>query len=442
MPSTASTSLRLELQATGEQLNQWGVRLNESIVLLEEAITKVTAIALTGNKTLTAANYATDEARSAALVFTDGGLASAPTVTIPAVNKLYYVHNQGATYAITFTAGGVSASLPAARKGFVICDGTDVAVWDPKADVLAIQTAAEAARDLAEDWANETGATVTGGGGEYSAKEYASGDLTATGGSAKAWAIDASSPDGTSEKSAKTLAGEAATSASTATTQAGIATTKAGEAATSATNAAASYDSFDDRYLGAKATAPTLDNDGDALITGALYFDTVDNQMQVWNGSAWAVFVPDAANYYSKSQTDTLLDAKLALAGGTMTGGLVMADQLLTRPLLKDFGLEVVAKGNSGTATQTLSVEGGNYFTLTATGNHTIAFSDPTASGDACVLYLQITNGGAFTITWPAAVSWDAATAPTLQTSGVDILAFVTTDGGTTWRGFPVWQAA
>ena len=51
--------------------------------------------------------------------------------------------------------------------------------------------------------------------------------------------------------------------------------------------AEAAYDSFDDRYLGAKSSAPTLDNDGNALLTGAIYFNTTANKMYVYNGSAW-----------------------------------------------------------------------------------------------------------------------------------------------------------
>jgi hypothetical protein len=58
-------------------------------------------------------------------------------------------------------------------------------------------------------------------------------------------------------------------------------------AAASATAAAASYDSFDDRYLGAKATAPSVDNDGNALGTGAIYWNSSTNQMYAWTGSAW-----------------------------------------------------------------------------------------------------------------------------------------------------------
>ena len=62
----------------------------------------------------------------------------------------------------------------------------------------------------------------------------------------------------------------------------------AAAAAASAAAAAASYDSFDDRYLGAKASAPTLDNDGNALTAGALYFNTTTGAMQVYDAVAAA----------------------------------------------------------------------------------------------------------------------------------------------------------
>jgi hypothetical protein len=68
-------------------------------------------------------------------------------------------------------------------------------------------------------------------------------------------------------------------------------------AAASATAAAASYDSFDDRYLGAKSTAPSVDNDGNALVTGAIYWDTVSNAMYAWTGSEWGSISSTAAIY-------------------------------------------------------------------------------------------------------------------------------------------------
>jgi len=93
---------------------------------------------------------------------------------------------------------------------------------------------------------------------------------------------------------ATTKAGEAATSASTATTKASEAATSASNASTSETNAAASFDSFDDRYLGAKSSDPSVDNDGDALITGALYFNSSDNVMKNYTGSAWETLKPSS----------------------------------------------------------------------------------------------------------------------------------------------------
>ncbi len=83
-------------------------------------------------------------------------------------------------------------------------------------------------------------------------------------------------------------------SATAAADSAAAAATSASNAATSETNsgnsaaaAAASYDDFDDRYLGAKASAPTVDNDGDALVTGALYWNSTSDELYVWSGSAW-----------------------------------------------------------------------------------------------------------------------------------------------------------
>nr|BAR28498.1 putative tail fiber [uncultured Mediterranean phage uvMED] len=108
-------------------------------------------------------------------------------------------------------------------------------------------------------------------------------------------ATTSASSASTSASTATTKAAEAATSASTATTKANEASTSASSAATSATNAANSFDSFDDRYLGAKASDPTVDNDGNALLTGALYFNSSDNVMKNYTGSAWQTLKPTSS---------------------------------------------------------------------------------------------------------------------------------------------------
>lgn len=111
-----------------------------------------------------------------------------------------------------------------------------------------------------------------------------------------------------------------------------------------------------------------------------------------------------------------------------------MGDNLLTRPLVKDYAMEVYAHGSITTAT-TIDLEDGNVHTATIGGNLTLTFSNPIASGDATSFVLELTNGGAYTITWPTSVDWAGGTAPTLTASGLDILVFYTRDGGTTWHG-------
>jgi hypothetical protein len=96
-------------------------------------------------------------------------------------------------------------------------------------------------------------------------------------------------------------------------------------AAASATAAEAAYDSFDDRYLGSKSTPPTVDNDGNALITGALYWNSVDGAMYAWTGSAWGSISSTASIYRYKftasggetsvSGTDDLSQTLSYLAG-------------------------------------------------------------------------------------------------------------------------------
>ncbi len=93
-----------------------------------------------------------------------------------------------------------------------------------------------------------------------------------------------------------TSAAEAAASATAAASSASAASTSASAASTSATASAASYDSFDDRYLGAKSSAPSTDNDSNALIDGALYWNSTSDQMFAWDGSAWAALIPTSTN--------------------------------------------------------------------------------------------------------------------------------------------------
>src|SRR6056300_1086443 len=96
-------------------------------------------------------------------------------------------------------------------------------------------------------------------------------------------ATSSASAAASSASAAATSETNAATSETNAATSETNAATSESNAATSEANAAASYDDFDDRYLGAKSSDPSVDNDGDALIDGALYFDTTNNVMKVYD---------------------------------------------------------------------------------------------------------------------------------------------------------------
>ena len=131
------------------------------------------------------------------------------------------------------------------------------------------------------------------------------------------------------------------------------------------------------------------------------------------------------------SATVTVANAALPKAGGTMSGETIFADQLVTRPVIKDYGETKVAM-----AAHAVDLSLGNVQTYTLSGSQTLTFTNPPASGTSGSFTLILTNGGSATLTWPASVDWAAATAPTLTSSGVDVLVFTTIDGGTIWYGF------
>ena len=154
--------------------------------------------------------------------------------------------------------------------------------------------------------------------------------INAVAAAASAVAAAASAVDATNNGAAKvtlaaaqvalatTQAGNAATSASTASGHKDTATTKASEAASSAsasansaTAAAASADAFDDIYLGTKSSDPSTDNDGDALAAGMLYFNSTNDILRVYSGSAWQDAALSSTGVVTLTGTQTLTNKTL-----------------------------------------------------------------------------------------------------------------------------------
>jgi hypothetical protein len=130
----------------------------------------------------------------------------------------------------------------------------------------------------------------------------------------------------TSQTAAATSATSAAASQTAAATSASSAATSASSAATSASSAATTYDNFDDRYLGSKSTAPTVDNDGNTLLVGALYWNDVLNNMYVWSGTVW-VQIATTTVYTAPTIGSTVIPSATTIT--TLNG---VVDIVLTGP--------------------------------------------------------------------------------------------------------------
>lgn len=285
---------------------------------------------------------------------------------------------------------------------------------------------------------------------------------------------------------AATSATNASNSATAAASSAAAASTSASNAATSATNAAnsatsasnsvtsaqtaqaaaeAALDSFDDRYLGSKTSDPAVDNDGNALITGALYFNSSTAQMRVYDGASWlttytpspgtgdvngpassvdneiALFSGTGGKTIKRATTTGLLKASsgviaAAVAGTdyvTPTGTETLTNKTVEAGTFTNGYTEETVSANTSTA-YTIDLANGTVQILTLTGSCTFTF--PTAtSGRGFTLLLKQDGTGSRTVTWPAVVKWPSSTAPTITATANKMDKYVFVADGTNWIG-------
>ena len=144
----------------------------------------------------------------------------------------------------------------------------------------------------------EGGAFSSGNKHEISGANTSAANAATSATAAAASALSASN----SADSVSASETNAATSATNAATSATSAAASATSAATSYSSTLALYDQFDDRYLGSKTSDPSVDNDNNALIVGALYFNSTSNVMKVYNGSSWQIAAVDGSTILLKAQ--------------------------------------------------------------------------------------------------------------------------------------------
>jgi hypothetical protein len=128
MASTATTNLRLELMAPGENDDTWGTRFNTVIQLIENALTKRQSVALTNSDvTLSTANFADDQSRALTLVLT-GTLTGNVNIIVPSLSHLYLVENNctGAFSATVKTSAGTGVVVAQGATTILYCNATNV----------------------------------------------------------------------------------------------------------------------------------------------------------------------------------------------------------------------------------------------------------------------------------------------------------------------------
>lgn len=125
-----------------------------------------------------------------------------------------------------------------------------------------------------------------------------------------------------------------------------------------------------------------------------------------------------------------------ALAGVNQTA--TLTNKTLTSPALTTPVTTGGRETKVAMAANEIDLAAGNWFTKTIAANTTFTTTTVPATGTVASFLLELTNAGAYTLTWMSGMKWEGGVQPTWTTSGKDLIAVYTHDNGTTWNGLAV----
>jgi len=474
MASSYSTSLGIEKMATGDQSGAWGTTSNHNWDIIDR-ITAYTSVALSGTThTLTVREASPgsgtenlQDGMYRVIKFT-GALGANNTVTIaPNTAKVFFIIINATTdsgssgpYSVILSQGsGANVTVQNGNNAVIYCDGagSGAVVTDALSDLQIgndLSLVSDSAilnmgadNDITITHVADVGlklkqAGATGDGSPFiltlqtGELDIAAADVLGQ--------IDFQAPDeATGTDAILVAAGIAAISEGDFSNISNATKLSFKTAVSEAASEKMSLSSAGNLDVTGDITGATLNADGDTAASdnAAIGYTAAEGLILTGQGSTNDITIKNDADAdvltIPTGATGVVLAGALTTGGTTTLGGAIAgADNQVGRVNLIDYGEVTNAIGSTGGGTQDIDLTLGNNVVATVdTSTNTFTFSNPTDSDELCGFTLFLTNGGSQTVNWPGTVDWAGATAPTLTTSGLDILVFVTTDGGTIWHG-------